>query len=350
MPYDSDGNWIDEGLKSPWEKAHESGQGDKFDDAVAAYYEHYPTGDASGTAQEDTNWLDSNTWAPSSSYNEHPDVIAANPSPNPDPDPSPSPNPNPDPAPSPDSTNRTRDFNPNNSITQGAVAQSRNPQLDQLMTQLIANQKIEADRRAREAEERAAWRNQMRGNIMDRYNKASAPVDENDPIMSQARQVYDAEGQRSFNVGREAMAARDARQGTPAGASDAYLQSSSENLAKGKSAYSADLMMKEYDKRRQEIGQLLNLGANVLTADENRMLQEELGTIDAEIRQLGLSTNAFLGGSGLQNQRDLGFAGLDLQRYGIDTSNQQFYDKMSNDNGLQEALMNQMIMQQLMGV
>ena len=227
---------------------------------------------------------------------------------------------------------------------------TRNPQLDELMTQMIANQKVETDRRAREADERATWRNQVRGNIMDRYGKASEPVNENDPVIARARQVHDAASQRAFNTGREAMAARNVSTGgAPAGASDAYLQSSSENLAKDNSAYSSSLMMGEQDKRRQEISQLLQLGAGVLTADENRMLQEQMGTIDAEMRQLGMSSNAFLGGQGLQNQRDLGFAGLDLGRYGIDTQNRQFYDQMGNNNGIQEALMNQMIMQQLLG-
>ena len=235
-------------------------------------------------------------------------------------------------------------------FARAAVNQSRNPQLDALMSQMISNQKAQAEREGREADEKAAWRNQVRGNIMDRYGKASAPVDENDPIISRARQVHDAASQRAFNTGREAMASRSATiGGGGAGASDAYLQSSSENLAKDNSAYSSNLMMDEQDKRRQEIMQLLNLGAGVLTADENRMLQQQLGTIDAEMKQLGLSTNAFLGGQGLQNQRDLGFAGLDLSRYGMDQQNTQFYDRMGADMGMQEALMNQMIMQQLLG-
>ena len=228
-------------------------------------------------------------------------------------------------------------------IAAQAVNYTRNPQLDQMMSQLLSNQKIEAERRGREADERATWRNQMRGNIMGEFNKAAAPVDPNDPIIARARQVHDAASQRAFNTGREAMAARSSALGTgQQGSSDAYLQSSAENLAKDNSSYESGLMMDEVKQRRQQILQLLNLGSGVLTADENRMLQEELGTMDAELKQLGLTSGAFLGGSGIQTQRDLGFAGMNQQ-------NQQFYDKMGNDNGMQEALMNQMIMQQLLG-
>lgn len=224
------------------------------------------------------------------------------------------------------------------STGQQAVGYTRNPQLDELMAGMISNQKAETERQAREADERAAWRNQMRGNIMTQYDKAAAPVDPNDPIMSRARQVHDAAGQRSFNAGREAMAARGAMGGTPTGASDAYLQSSSENLAKDQAGYESDLYMNEVDKRRQQIGQLLGLGSGVLTADENRMLQEKMGTLDSQMKQLGMSTNAFLSGTGLdQNQQSIG------------NQNNQFYDKMGYDVGLQEALMNQQMMQMLMG-
>ena len=377
MPEDPDG-------LSPWERAHgghaydpdsEDNERNEWDERVEELYRKYPTGTGLNEHDADANLYDKNT-LPNPAHDDEPAPAVIPPggggggggggrgggggggtggggkigggggggnnnnTPRSDP--------------------RGDTYNPNNPLTRDAVAQTRNPQLDQLMTQMIANQKAEADRKAKEADERSAWRNKMRGNIMDRYNKAAAPVDENDPIMAKARQVFDAAGQRQFNVGRESMAARGAAQGTQEGASDAYLQSSVENLAKDSSAHSSGLMMAEYDKRRQEIGQLLNLGANVLTSDENRMLQEEMGTIDAELKQLGLSSNAFLGASGLQNQRDLGFAGLDMQKYGIDKNydlgsrginnqNTQFYDKMGNDNGMQEALMNQILMQSLMG-
>lgn len=235
-------------------------------------------------------------------------------------------------------------------IAAQAVNYTRNPQLDEMMSQLLSNQKTEAERKGREADERATWRNQMRGNIMGEFNKAAAPVDPNDPIISRARQVHDAASQRAFNTGREAMAARSIASGTgQQGASDAYLQSSSENLAKDNSSYESGLMMDEVKQRRQQVLQLLNLGSGVLTADENRMLQEEMGTMDAQLKQLGLTSGAYLGGMGIQSQRDLGFGGLDIQRMGLSNQNQQFYDKMGNDNGMQEALMNQMIMQQLLG-
>lgn len=219
-----------------------------------------------------------------------------------------------------------------------AVAQTRNPQLDELIQQMIGNNKAQADRDAADAAAKNEWRNQMRGNIMEQYNRNAAPVDANDPIIRRASQIHDAASQRAFNGGREAMAARAAAGGTPTGASDAYLQSSAENLAKDQSGYESGLMMDELKQRRQQIMQSLSLGAGVLNADENRMLQDKLGTIEAELKQLGLSTDAFVSGSS-----------LDLTSNAQKNQNTQFYDKMGSDIGMQEALMNSMIMQALQG-
>lgn len=215
--------------------------------------------------------------------------------------------------------------------------QGTNSGLDKLMEQMIANQKLYADQAAQRDAYQRQWSDQMHSNIMDQYNRLNTPVDENDPRIAHQMQVYNANAQRALNQGREAMAARGAQGGTPQGASDAYLQSSYENLGRDTAGYSANLIGQEYDKRLQGIQNLLGLGAGVLTSDENRMMQDRYNTIDSQLKNLGIANNYRLGMGGLSNQR-----------YGMDQQNQQFYDRMGYDIGLQEALMNQNIMSMLM--
>lgn len=213
-----------------------------------------------------------------------------------------------------------------------------NSQLNQYMSQLMAQQQAAAAERAAASAQQREFSSKVHSNILSRYAEASKPVDENDPFISHQRQVHDAESQRALGMGREAMAARGATQGTPQGASDAYLQSSYENLGKDNAGYAAGLTAQEYDKRRQEIDSLLTLGAGVLSGDETRMLQEEMGTIDAQLKSLAG-----------QNAYSLGTGQLGLGQQGLNNQNQQFYDQMGNSNGIQEALMNQYFMSQLMG-
>lgn len=221
---------------------------------------------------------------------------------------------------------------------QGSSQMQRNPQLDDLMSGYLAQQKANMDMQNQRMKQQAAWSDQMRSNIMDRYNKASGPVDMNDPRLASQLQVHRAETDRALNRGREAMAARGATMGTPQGASDAYLQSSYENMGRDNAAFASNLQAQEYDKNRQEIQQALQLGAGILTGDENRALQNKLTEINQSIDLLG--TN---------NQFALGSQGLGLEQQRINNQNSQFYDNMGWQTGLQEALMNQAIMQQLMG-
>lgn len=213
-----------------------------------------------------------------------------------------------------------------------------NGALDDYLAQLMAMQSAEAAERSAARAQQREFSDRIRGSIMDRFNKASEPVNESDPYISRQRQVYSADSQRALGRAKEAFAARGSAQGTPEGASDAFLQSSIEKQGQDESRYSAGLIADEYNKRRAEINNLLQLGAGVLSNDENRMLQEEMGIIDANLRNLGMKNNFQLGSASLSNQR-----------LGIDNQNTQFYDRMGYDIGLQEALMNQAILSQLMG-
>lgn len=212
-----------------------------------------------------------------------------------------------------------------------ATQMASNPQLDQLMQQMIASEKAAQARADADAQSRTDFNNKVRTGIMTQYDKASQPVDANDPTLSALRQQHDAAGQRARAQGQEAMAARGATEGTPTGANDAQVQSSFENLGKDNAAYGANLDYTELNNRRTLIGQLLGQGSGILNADESNMLQSKMGTMDASLKALGLKSGAYLQGAGLDNQ------------------NNQFYDNMSNNNAMQQALMNQYFMQMLAG-
>lgn len=73
-------------VESPYEQAHNSGQGDAFDASTAWFYDQYPTGipPASEVHDQDTNWYEPNTWR--STYGTPP----TGPTPGVDPPPTPS--------------------------------------------------------------------------------------------------------------------------------------------------------------------------------------------------------------------------------------------------------------------
>lgn len=163
-----------------------------------------------------------------------------------------------------------------------------------------------------------AWRDQMRANIMSSIENASRPVDENDPIIKKASQVYAGQTGDVLAQQKEQIAAARAGGGASSGSTDAAMTGSYENMAKARAGNTTGMMTQELQSRRQQLTSLLNTGAGVLTADENRALQDQLGTLDARIRQQQTS-----------NQ------------------NNQFYDNMNYNGNLQQYLMQQWLLEHM---
>lgn len=226
-----------------------------------------------------------------------------------------------------------------------AVRQATNPNLDRYLEQMIAGQRAAESRAQAEAADKAAWRTQVRGNIMSQYDKAAAPVDPNDPMIRSMVRTRNAGNQRAMGQQREALAARGSAEGVGTGAFDSAVQQSYENLGRADADFESGLMYDETDKRRSMISNLLSQGAGILNADEDRLLRDKFGTIDADLSRLGLKSGAY----GTGRSQDLTERGLDNEGARIDNQNNQFYDDFGMRAANQEELIDRLIMAELMG-
>lgn len=217
------------------------------------------------------------------------------------------------------------------STAQTAEGLATSPDLDTLLQQMIAESTAASQAQQAQLAQTEAFDQQEHDNIESQYETASQPVDPNDPILKSLDQTHDAADQQAVQEEQEAMAAAGATQGTPTGASDADLQSSYEAMGKDNAAYAANTQYTELQARRTQIGNLLQLGAGVLSTDEQTQLQTTADAMDAQLKALGLASGAYISGTQVDNQ------------------NTQFYDGMSNNDALQTALMNQYLMENLTG-
>ena len=111
--------------------------------------------------------------------------------------------------------------------------------------------------------------------------------------------------------------------GALAGQAAGGAREAAENIA----GFQSQLAAREMQSRRQQLMQALQMGAGLLSADQQRDLQRELSTLDAAIRQqLG------------QGQLALGQGQLGLG-----------YDTLGADIGYRQAMLNQMAGQYMGG-
>lgn len=221
-------------------------------------------------------------------------------------------------------------------------------QLDQLISQLMANnaQQMEwatADRTAKQS-----YNEKVRGNLIAELEKAKAPVTESDPIIAKQIQVGDFNNQRGMQQAQERMAARESSGGgMTSGARDAALQSGMENLTIAKNSLTSKLMADEVDKRRAQATSLLGTQAGVLSGDEAVMAQRDMAQLNQLVQTLRNRSDATIANRGLDIEHELGLGGLELGRSGLDLQrlaegnrNTQFYDDMAYRGGHDAAMLN----------
>lgn len=193
-----------------------------------------------------------------------------------------------------------------------------------LMQQQVAQQQAQQA----ETKQRA---DALYSRLNERASQSTA-IDANDPIIK---------GQTDAFRNEQTRAQRDyisdtAEQAGPLANIQGERRMAAEKVGQGVSGFQAELLARELSARREEIAQALQMSGGLLSADQTRNLQAQLGQMDQAIKEAGVGMQ----GRSLDLQRDLGFAdlglrrelgmgGLDLTRRGQDLGFDQFLRELA---------------------
>lgn len=132
-------------------------------------------------------------------------------------------------------------------------------------------------------------------------------ISPDDPIIKNQVDAFNANDQRA----QRSYLAQSAEKGGPNANTEAIGRSLAEHGAQVGGQLQATLMGNELSARRQEIQQALQESGNLLTSDQQMQLQHELGLIDANLRQQGITSgnDQFLANLGLQTQNQSNYWG-----------------------------------------
>lgn len=215
--------------------------------------------------------------------------------------------------------------------------QTLNPALERLIAQLMESNAAQLDMQKKSQEEKTAWSETIRRNLLEALGRAKEPVTEQDPIIARQSQVADFNNQRTLQGVREAMAARG---GTTSGAADAAVQSGTENLGIAKNSLVSRLMADEVDKRRASAENLLGVNAGILQGDEAVSAQRDLAQLQSLVTSLRNRSDNLNESRGMDITEMLGLGGLANNRLGIMNQNQQFYDNLGYTSAHDAAMLN----------
>lgn len=117
-----------------------------------------------------------------------------------------------------------------------------------------------------------------------------APVDQNDPDIAGAISANKVATERSLSQENDQIAEQAyAQRLGGAGSTQASLQAARERTGAGQGQFAGNLVAQQATARRSQITQLLQVGAGVMTADQQQQLQLELAKMDAILRQQSIT-------------------------------------------------------------
>lgn len=166
-------------------------------------------------------------------------------------------------------------------------------------------------------------------------------IGENDPDIAPARAAYDVAAQRAGDRQQAQLAEQAAFQGLGSGARTTAQQGIEQQSKEARAAYNADLTMQALESRRQRLYQGLQIGAGLLSAEQENKLRMDIAKLDAEIRKQGIAVQQQLGLGDLDLRKLLGMRELDLQKRAQDLQNNQFLKRLGFDAGVAEQGFNE---------
>jgi hypothetical protein len=132
------------------------------------------------------------------------------------------------------------------------------------------------------------YQSQIRAMVMERLKQAGQPIDPNSGGVGEAMAGARLEADRASQMERKALAERRAASGDTSGSLEQGIQQSSERNAVGLGSLRAKLIQQEYQTKRQQMQELLQLATASGDAESARNVQMKLSELDAAIRREGM--------------------------------------------------------------
>jgi hypothetical protein len=182
---------------------------------------------------------------------------------------------------------------------------------------------------------------------------SQTPASLTDPSLKAQSDAFSVGQTRAKDRAREAMAERrSAGGGEFATSSGGFTQDlmGLENLqGEAEAGYNAGLVGDANKSKLQQMQAALAMMGNDMNSAEGRALQKQIADQEAELRRLGISTQADLGQQDLSLRDKLGTGGLNAQIMQMLMHNQQFGQNLSAQTGMFGANLNQQALLSLLG-
>ena len=188
-----------------------------------------------------------------------------------------------------------------------------------------------------EQQRKQSYEDAIRQQILGIMGQNQGPFDaENDP----ASKAFTRVQQRAADKFRADQAEQRSvqglgqnQQGEVSGALGADIGGAQSTLAENIASFQSKMIVDQINQRRQQLMQALQIGAGLLSQDQQVSIQRELATMDNALRQNMAQADIGLRQYGQQGQLSLGM----LQAL---MGNQHFYDRLGYDIGRDEQEFN----------
>lgn len=132
---------------------------------------------------------------------------------------------------------------------------------------------------------------QIRAQLLARLAAAGAPVNPTDPNIAEPMAAAQLEASRAQEMERKALAEHAAATGDTSNTINMGIQQSAERNAVGLGGLRAKLIQGEYQTRRQEMTDMLQLATASGDAEAARQIQVQLAELDAAVRREGIGAD-----------------------------------------------------------
>jgi hypothetical protein len=174
--------------------------------------------------------------------------------------------------------------------------------------------------------------------LMSRLTQPTT-IDTNDPAFRKQADTYAAASERARRNAVSDAAEAAGPYGT--GALQGQQRMLTENAAQQQAGFEADLVGREIQNKRDEVQNALTSMTGLLSQDQQNALQLQLAQLDAQLKQLGITSASDTAAAELALKDKLGVGGLNVDLMQLLLNNQQFGDTLgfnvanaSNNNDL----------------
>jgi hypothetical protein len=176
--------------------------------------------------------------------------------------------------------------------------------------------------------------------LLDLINKSKEPVSLDDPNLSRQSETYRASRQRGTERQRSALAERAAQTGTlGAGGFDTAVGNLYGDESRDIASKDTDIIVGEMTARRNQLTQALQLAQATGNAEAARLLQTQLGLLDASIQS-----------TAIEQQGSLGTGDL-IIRFILGMLNSQYnFSQLGSQNAYNTSLLNQNAIRTALGL